>query len=360
MRSIVSKCVKCKKKLMSMCNQVMSPLPVERLQPSPPFTCICIDYFGPYEIRGEVQKRIRGKCYGVILTCIAVRAVYIDVASDFSTDAFLQVLRRFASLRGWPSRIFSDGGTQLVGASRELKEQLRGLDWKQIQEYGHQQGVEWKFSPGDAPWYNGTAESLVKSTKRALEAAIGDAVLAFSELQTCMFEAAQLVNQRPIGVLPSTPDDGAYLCPNDLLLGRASAHIPQGPFQERTSKKHRYDFIQAIISAFWKRWSREVFPNLVLQPKWHTERRNLQREDVVLVQDSNAVRGKWKMALVKEPLLSEDSKVRRVTISYRTPEGSAQEVERTVQRLILLAPVDDTSADAECTVDAPSTDIIKV
>jgi hypothetical protein len=250
-----------------MCDQVMSLLPFERLQPSPPFTNICIDYFGPYEIRGEVQKRIRDKCYGVILTCIAVQAVYIDVASDFSTDAFYQVLRRFANLRGWPQSIFSGGVTQLVGASRELKEQLRGLDWKQIREYGHQQGMEWKFSPGDAPLYNGMAEALVKSIKRALEAAVGDTVLAFSELKTCMFEAEQLVNHRPIGVLSGTPDDGAYLCPKDLLLGRDSAHIPLGPFQERGSKKHRHDFIQAIISAFWKRWSREVFPNLVMQPK---------------------------------------------------------------------------------------------
>ena len=231
MRSIVSKCVKCKKKLMSMGGQVMSPLPIERLQPSPPFTNICIDYFGPYQIKGEVQKRIRGKCYGVIITCIAVRGVYIDVASDLSTDAFLQVLRRFASIRGWPRKIFSDGGTQLVGASRELRDQIEGLDWARVYAYGHQQGVEWKFSPADAPWYNGTAEALVKSTKRALEAAVGESVLSFSEMQTCMLEAAQLVNQRPIGVLPTTPDDGTYLCPNDLLLGRASSKVPQGPFK---------------------------------------------------------------------------------------------------------------------------------
>ena len=360
MRNIVLRSVKCKKKLMSLCGQVMSPLPIERLQPSPPFANICIDYFGPYQIRGEVQKRVRGKCYGVILTCIAVRGVYVDVASDLSTDAFLQVLRRFASVRGWPRKIFSDGGTQLVGASRELREQIEGLDWEQIRAYGHQEGVEWKFSPGDAPWYNGTAEALVRSTKRALGAAVGESILTFSELQTCMFEAAQLVNQRPIGVLPSTPNDGTYLCPNDLLLGRASSKIPQGPFKERTSRKHRCDFIQALISAFWKRWTREVFPNLVLQPKWHTERRNLQKGDVVLVQDSNAVRGKWKMTLVKEPLPSEDLKVRRVRIAYRTIEGGEQEVQRPVQRLILLALVDDISVEAECTVSTnniSSTDI---
>ena len=317
----------------------------------PPFENICIDYFGPYLIRGEVQKRIRGKCWGVILTCIAVRAVYIDVAVDCSTDAFLQLLRRFASFRGWPRKVFSDPATNLVGASNELKEQIKGLDWKRIEEFGHQEGFQWKFSPADAPWYNGTAEALVKSTKRALDAAVGVSVLSFSELQTCMMEAAQLVNQRPIGALPSTPDDGTYLCPNDLILGRSSSKVPQGPFLERASRKYRLDFIQALVSAFWKRWTHEVFPSLVLRPKWHTEERNLQAGDVVLVKDSNSLRGKWKMARVKLAHISEDQRVRRVRITYHTENGTKEDVERPVQNLLLLAPADDTSAEAECCVN---------
>ena len=96
----------------------MSPLPVERLKPSPAFSNVCIDYFGPYTVRGEVQKRVRGKAYGVLLVCMGSGAVHADIASDYSTDAFLQVLRRFSSVRGWPMKIFSDPGTQLVGASK--------------------------------------------------------------------------------------------------------------------------------------------------------------------------------------------------------------------------------------------------
>ena len=361
MREIVSQCTKCRKKLMKPCGQAMSPLPIERLQPCPPFTNVCIDYFGPYHIKGEVQKRIRGKCYGVLFTCLVVRAIHLDLAVDYSTDAFLQVLRRYASFRGWPKRIFSDGGTQLVGASRELREQISGLDWNQIESFSHKHCVEWKFSPGDAPWYNGTAEALVKSTKRAMNAAVGEAVLTFSELQTCLMEAAQLVNSRPIGSLPETPQDGTYLSPNDMLLGRATARTPQGPFKERTSFKYRLDFIQKIVSAFWTRWTREIFPNLVLQPKWHTIRRNLMKGDVVLVLDSNEIRGRWKLALVTEPIISEDGKVRKAKISYHTSNGGRQEIERAVQRLILLVASDEPSGGQECSDSNHllSSDIIK-
>ena len=83
-------------------------------------------------------------------------------------------------------KVFSDPGTQLVGASRELTNQIQNLDWNQIQDYSHERGFSWKFSPGDGPWYNGVAESLVKTIKTALNAAVGESVLAFSELQTCM------------------------------------------------------------------------------------------------------------------------------------------------------------------------------
>lgn len=84
---------------------------------------------------------------------------------------------------------------------------------------------------------NGVTEALVKSIKKVLNAAIGDQVMSFSKLQTVMFEAAQLGNQRPIGRHPAHPHERSYLCPNDLLLGRVSPEVPQGPFMERVGKQ---------------------------------------------------------------------------------------------------------------------------
>jgi len=247
-------------------------------------------------------------------------------------------------LRGWPAQFYSDNGTQLVGASNEMKRIVRDLAWGEIKKFGRPFLSEWKFSPPDGPWYNGATESLVKSVKRALSAAIGETVLQFSELQTAMFEAAELVNERPIGAHPDTPDQGVYLCPNDLLLGRASSKVPQGPFLERTSAKHRFDFLQKVVQAFWTRWTREVFPNLVVQPKWHVEQRNVKTGDVVLVQDANLVRGNWKMAVVENAIISEDGKVRRVEISYNTPEGTRATAERPVQRLIVIVPKEEVGS----------------
>ena len=142
---------------------------------------------------------------------------------------------------------------------QELCSVVKGFDWEFLQKYGVKYGTEWQFSPADAPWYNGATESLVKTVKCALNAAVGEQIMTFSELQTVMYEAAQIVNQRPIGTRPDSPEHSTYLSPNDLILGRSSSHAPQGPFLERVSNKHRFDYIQGIVGRFWKKWTRQVF-----------------------------------------------------------------------------------------------------
>ena len=251
-RSIIGRCKSCKLKFKRMSSQRMSPLPIERIKPSPAFQNVGLDYFGPFEVKGEIQKRVRGKCYGVLFACDSSRAVHVDIVQNYTTDAFLQALRRFASIRGWPKRIHSDNGTQLVGASNELTKVVSGLDWKSLESYGHKFKTIWSFCPADAPWQNGSTEALVKSVKRALKLVIGEQVLTYAEFQTVVYEAAQLVNQRPIGKLPLSSDDGTYLCPNDLILGPSKNYVPQGPFEENTNMKRGPNFIEEIVGSLEK------------------------------------------------------------------------------------------------------------
>ena len=95
----------------------------------------------------------------------------------------------------------------------------------------------------DAPWQKGASETPVKSVKKAITVAIGESVMTFSELQTVCYEAANLVNERPIGRHPTSPEDGTYLCPNDLLLGRSTSRVPSGPFRETRNPNHRFEFV---------------------------------------------------------------------------------------------------------------------
>ena len=262
----------------------------------PLFHFTACDYFGPYKVK--ISRNKTAKYYGVIFTCLNTKAVHLELAVDYSKMEFMQTLRRFFAIRGQPAMMLSDNGSQLVGAERELREMIRGWDVEQLKEFNAEKGIKWQFATPAAPHQNSCAESLVKSTKIALKRAIGEQVLTPFEFYTCLPEVANLINQRPIGRIPNDPDDGSYLCPNDMLLGRSSSTVPQVPLGETSNPRHRAEFVLRIVDSFWRRWTQEVFPLLVPRKKWKVERRNVRVDDVVIVQDSNAVQGKWTIARV--------------------------------------------------------------
>ena len=114
--------------------------------------------------------------------------------------------------------MLSDNGSQMVGAANELREMVEDLDANQLREFCGEKKIQWIFTTPAAPHQNGCAEALVKSCKKSLKIAIGEQLLTPFELYTCLLEVANLVNQRPIGRIPTDPDDGAYLCLNDMLV----------------------------------------------------------------------------------------------------------------------------------------------
>ena len=346
-RSIRYNCVRCRRYEGKPESQVMAPLPLERLKPAPPWHNCALDMFGPYLIKGEVNKRTRGKGYAVIFTCLLTRAVFIDITTDYSADAFLLVFRRFVSIRGYPSKIYSDQGSQLIAASKEIKEMFTNNDWEKIINASTSNGLEWSFSPGDGPWYNGCCESLIRSIKKSIFHAIHNEVLTFSEIQTVLYEVANIINERPIGSTPSTIHDGSYLCPNDILLGRSSNKTPSGDFSTTTNSRRRIYFVQRLIDSFWKKWNSCYFHSLLERPKWHHEKRNMSVGDIVLIQDNNARRSQWKMGLISEANPDSDDKVRRVRVKYINPSSnSIIEIDRPVQRLIVLLAVEHPSNES--------------
>ena len=77
MRRVISGCFLCKKLGAVRGEQLMGDCLKERLMSEePPFTHAGLDYFGPLYVR---QGRSNVKRYGCLFTCLAVRAVHIEV-----------------------------------------------------------------------------------------------------------------------------------------------------------------------------------------------------------------------------------------------------------------------------------------
>ena len=87
-----------------------------------------------------------------------------------------------------------------------------------------------------------------------------------------------------------------------------------------------------------------MFPNLVNVPKWHTERRNIRVGDVVAIQDSNVIRGEWKLGVIENIIDSKDGRVRNVEVRYKIGTTNVK-VKRPVQRLIVIVPVEGDGQD---------------
>ena len=93
--------------------QKVSDLPVDRIEPAPPFSYSGVDYFGPFYIR-EGRKEL--KRYLAIFTCLNCRAFHVETAVSLTTDSFISTLRRFISIRGPIRELRSDGGTNFIDA----------------------------------------------------------------------------------------------------------------------------------------------------------------------------------------------------------------------------------------------------
>ena len=84
-------------------------LPDYRLHCMFPFQTIGIDYAGPVYVR-EIYSSCDElfKCYFLLVTCAATRAVHIELTSDFSNNSLILALHRCFARRGTPSQIISD------------------------------------------------------------------------------------------------------------------------------------------------------------------------------------------------------------------------------------------------------------
>ena len=80
-------------------------------------------------------SKIRLKFWILNLGKMVKSCMHVDLAANHSTEGFLVVLHRFFSLRGYPSKLFSDNGSQLVAAYKELQTVIEGLDRDQLQSF---------------------------------------------------------------------------------------------------------------------------------------------------------------------------------------------------------------------------------
>ena len=354
-------CIHCRKTRAKACVQQMGELPEERTTPAAPFEYTAVDMCGPYEVKDVVKRRASMKVWGIVFSCMVSRAVYADVVESPSVDNFLKVFSRFTAVRGCPKKLWSDRGTNFVGAEPAIrgKPTLFSDDaCSDLQDRTAGAGVEWNFCSADAPHRNGVAEAGVKIFKGALSSVGVKGNLSCLELQTLFFLAANLANERPIGARVQVKDDEvAVVTPNSLLLGRARPSGDPEVLDAEAYSLVRLRAIQTEVAEFWRRWSQLAGPNLHVRQKWHTRVRDVQVGDIVWVADQNALRGRYRLGRVVAVVCGRDGAVRDADVKVYgcrsagvchpaaglETDGSSitAVVRRDVRRLVVLLAADE-------------------
>ena len=362
-KSVYEKCVTCRKLNHRTLQQQMGQIPEECLTEPLAWGFCQLDLFGPFNSRSDVISRASKKTWGMIVEDVNSGAVHLDIVQDYSAQAVILSLRRFGALRGWPAVISSDPGSQLESAGGKLEEWWNSIGDSLLQ-FASSKNFEWKISPANSPWRQGKAERKIAIVKRLLSTSIGESRLTPVELQTVLLETANICNERPVGsAVPRV--DGSYLLvtPNQLLLGRSSNVLPDDTAMvERLSTSARYRMVHHATTQFWKRWSEEVSPSLVIRQKWHEKTRNVAVGDLVMICDKGTLKAKYKIGIIDAVTVSSDNSVRSATIRYTIRNNDRVRivrVTRSVQRLVLLLPIEEQTNAIVVEDDEVSSRVVK-
>ncbi|XP_018315455.1 uncharacterized protein, partial [Mycetomoellerius zeteki] len=91
-----------------------------------------------------------------------LRSSHLELVSDLTTVAFLSALKRFIARRGRCANLFSDNGTNFIGANNELQALSNMLrkDRENIERFLADQSVQWHFIPAQSPHMGGLWEAV--------------------------------------------------------------------------------------------------------------------------------------------------------------------------------------------------------
>lgn len=327
-RGIIKKCLRCFRFNPTSIEYKMGELPAVRVQPAVAFANTGVDFCGPFYIKEKKHRnRVRIKTYVCVFVCMVIKAVHLEVVSDLTTEGFLAAFRRFAARRGYPAHVYSDNGTNFVGANNQLND-LHELFNSQVHKekvtrYGNTKKVNWHFIPPLSPHHGGLWESTVKLFKHHLKRVVGEELFTIEAFWTLVTEIEGILNSRPLTALSSDPNDILALSPSHYLIGQAQVELPENDLTSTPANRlSSWQHIMKVRQDFWKRWIKEYLNEQLQRKKWTKDGENLKPGTIVLVKNKSIPCLQWPLGRIIEVHPGSDGVVRIATV--KTMHGEYQ------------------------------------
>ncbi|KAL0810597.1 hypothetical protein ABMA28_010714 [Loxostege sticticalis] len=329
-RSLAKKCfgscVTCLRFSKVQKTQLMGQLPEVRLRPSKPFRSSGVDYAGPINIRfspGRGSKSYKG--YICVFVCMVSRAIHLEAVTDLTSKGFIAAFRRFTARRGHCYDLYSDNGTNFVGANKELQKMIGKAESELSEELSKLLTLErtrWHYIVPHGPNFGGLWEAGVRCVKSHLKRVVGDSTLTYEELSTVLAQIEACLNSRPLTLLSDHPDDPLPLTPGHFLLGEPLLNIADEDCSDlNLSNLDRWKLVQQMVNRFWKRWSKEYLVNLNQRYKWSVKQSEPNINDVVIIKEDNIPPCKWLLGKIVSLHKGPDNLTRVVTVKCKSDFG---------------------------------------
>ena len=340
-KNLIKNCVFCRKLRGNTQHQIMADLPSDRLENVACFSQVGIDMAGPWHVfSGKSTRRTAAtrKVWILIVTCLASRAIHIEVVPAMDTVSFELALRRFIAIRGTCSLIKSDNGSNFLGAISSSE-----VDMSQLQRVAASHNITWELNPPYASNYGGVFERKLKSLKDILNATLklsGKYHVSLDEFSTLIQESASIVNNSPLWNASSDPNDPCPLSPANILTLKDHPNPHTGEFSEEDLLqfgKRRWRRVMYLSEQFWVRWRKFYLHSLHERRRWKTPNHSINTGDIVLLRGKSK-RNEWPMGTVEKVRYGSKGVVRRVWIRTAAKSGGKQLLERSVRDTVLLIP----------------------
>ena len=169
------------------------------------------------------------KRYGALFTCLASRAVHIEVADSFETDSFINAMTRFICRRGSVMEIRCGIGTNFIGVEAELKKVFEEMDDQEIKTELLKENIDWIKNPACVSNFGGVWERQIRSITSVMNGLIREHGSRLDEesLRTFPCEAEYTINNRPLTLETfNDPLSAPPLSPSMLLTGKTRLVLP--------------------------------------------------------------------------------------------------------------------------------------
>lgn len=307
-RSVIEKCVSCRRHDARPLAAAPAPLPLDRVRDAAVFEVVGVDCAGPLFLKGGQKVWI------CLFTCAVYRAVHLELLSGLDVPTVLMALRRHIARRGRPVTMYSDNGGNFVGMNNCIER----LDFKKIAALVAFEQIEWKFNPPAAPWWDGFWERLIAVLKGLLRRTLRRTCLNYEEMLTVLVDCEAVINSRPITFVSDDKNEIAPLSPAHFLQEVPEVGVVDLDRIEEYDFGRRYKYRQQIKRDLRKRF-RDEYLGALARHKWKGRGNcDVKVGELVLIGKDCKKRIDWPLGRVVQIVPGTDGKVRLVRVATAT------------------------------------------